>query len=252
MREITQILELPELTTTRGSSIPSAFFSNIASVMGIPIIGGMPQMARKIIEAAHLRWHESFSSELSPSGGGGTVTALGLLQVRNAALVWTGKPAEPLPVAIVFEPWSPAQNWMEKRLELERQEAELLIRPGSRDFRNLILTEYDYQCAVTRIKTMEAIEVAHIVPYFGPESDELQNALPLRVDLHRLFDRGLLRIEYRPSIRKYLSIVHESILKDYSEYHDKVIASPNDPLSAPSTAALFHHDQLFLDKWTVI
>lgn len=252
MAEINALLGLEVILPTIGSSIPSVFFSNIAAEMGIPIINGMPTMARKIIEGAHLNWHDSFSSESTPSGGGGTVTALGLLQVKNAVLVWLDKPTENLPGEIIFEEWTPDPNWLEKRKALPREVQDVLTRPGASEFRQLVLTEYDGQCAVTGYKVPQAIEVAHIVPYFGPESDDIQNALPLRTDIHRLFDKGLIRIEYRQPIRKYVVRVHDSIMADYSKYEKALLLVPKDPLSAPSNSAHLIQQKLFSEMWTII
>lgn len=114
----------------------------------------------------------SFLVSLTPSGGGGTVTAIGLLQVKNAVLEWLGKPIDPLPAEVIFDEWAPNVDWKEMRMTLPKELREVATRPGAGDFRDLVLTEYDSQCAITQNKTVEAIEVAHIVPYFGPESDE--------------------------------------------------------------------------------
>lgn len=62
IKEITDLLGLPPIETTVGSSIPSVFFSDVAATMGIPIVSGMPTMARKIIENAGLLWHPDFQA----------------------------------------------------------------------------------------------------------------------------------------------------------------------------------------------
>lgn len=252
IREISQLLGIPEFRLNKGSSIPTAFFSSIAMEMGIPVVQGMPQMARSIIEASHLEWNEQFSSELTASGGGGTVTALGLLQVKNAVLEWLGLPAEALPSDLNFEDWSPSSHWKELRESLPRELREVMSRPGSEDFRELVLSEYDFQCAVTNIGVVEAIEIAHIVPYFGPESDDIQNAIPMRVDVHRLFDRGLIRIIYDHGRRSFNVKVHDYILNDYSYIQDKELFLPKDPTSAPSKIALNEQHKLHVELWTVV
>ena len=252
MREISLLLGLPEISPTKGSSVPSVFFNSVAGEMGIPVVNGMPRMARKIIEAAHLPWRDNFSSEIAPSGGGGTVTALGLMQVKNAVLVWQGKAPEPLPEELVFEDWHPDLRWEEIRADLPREYREFIERPGARDFRNLVLNEYDSKCVVSGTTALETIDVAHIVPYYGEQSDEIQNAIPLRADLHRLFDRGLLRIIYEPSIRDFIVQIHENVSKDYSGYHGTKLFIPVDALSAPSKFALAEQHKIFSDLWTVI
>jgi len=252
IKEISQLIGIPEFPLNRGSSIPSAFFTSIAIEMGIPVVQGMPQMAKKIIESSHLQWNEKFSSELTPSGGGGTVTAIGLLQVKNAVLEWLGKPIDPLPAEVIFDEWAPNVDWKEMRVALPKELREVATRPGAADFRDLVLTEYDSQCAITQNKTVEAIEVAHIVPYFGPESDELQNAIPMRIDIHRLFDRGLIRVVYDHGSRKFRVKIHEDALKDYAELNDREVVLPKDPLSAPSKIAIAEQHKLHQELWATI
>ena len=252
MTEISQLLGIPEIAPTAGSSIPSIFFTSIASEMGIHTVHGMPAMARKIIENSHLVWHEEFSSELAPSGGGGTVTALGLLQVKNAILVWQGLDPEPLPSEIIFEEWKPDENWEELRNSLPKTEQEVTTRPGASAFREIVLTEYDNQCVVTGIRSVEVIEIAHIVPYYGVAIDEIQNAIPLRSDIHKLFDRGLLKIYYDNSIRKYMVLIHDYVMDDYSDYHLKTLIMPHDSLSSPSKAALLEQQKIHKRMWQII
>lgn len=248
MLEISELLGTPEILPRAGSTVPSAFFTSVAAEMGVPIVAGMPNMARKIIEAAQLEWHERFSSENTPSGGGGTVTALGLLQVKNAILVWQGKPLIPLPDEVIRDEWIPQQNWKEIRSALPREIQSVLARPGADAFRELVLAEYDNQCAVTGIQLKTAIEVAHIIPYFGPESDQVQNAIPLRIDIHRLFDAGLIRFRKNPALKLEV-VIHDLAMDDYSEFHLKEFIEPKDPLSVPSTFALSEHDALFENLW---
>ena len=48
---------------------------------------------------------------------------------------------------------------------------------------------------ISGCETLEAIESAHIIPINEEGTDEFWNGLPLRADLHRLFDAGLLQID---------------------------------------------------------
>jgi hypothetical protein len=252
MREIAELLGIPEVLPTVGSSIPSVFFTSVASEMGVPIVPGMPSLARKIIESSHLTWRTEFSSEAMPSGGGGTVTALGLMQVKNAVLIWKGEPAQPLPIEIEEGDWEPSQYWQAIREELPRETQEVIARPGATEFRNQVLYEYANRCAVSGITSTEALEVAHIVPYYGPDSDDIQNAIPLRVDIHRLFDRGLIRIEYSETSKSYKIRVHDFISKDYKEFDGKSLLLPDGKNSVPSKNAIDFHNNQFSELWTVI
>lgn len=238
MREICQLLGISEMATTIGSSVPRVFFSDIATQMGSQTLGTMPLTARAIIEMNGLDWHDDFSSEQTPSGGGGTVTALGLLQVKNAVLVWLGKSPISLPTDIQSDQWQPHENWKMLRESLPTETQEVTIRPGASNFRELVLTEYDNLCAISGFRVPNAIEVAHIVPYYGELSDEVQNAIPMRVDLHRLFDQGLIRVIFDELKAKYIVFTHSIIINDYQEFNGVELKVPKDPLAMPSKLAI--------------
>jgi len=252
MREICELLDLPLIEPTVGSSIPRIFFSDVANALGVDAKGTMPESARAIIEAAHLPWHEQFSSESAPSGGGGTVTALGLLQIKNAVLTWQGKAPITLPSNIIFESWSPVENWIELRENLTRTERMTVVRPGAAEFRQTILIEYGGQCAITKFTSIQSLDVAHIVPYHGPESDEVQNAILLRSDIHKLFDAGLVRIDYILAKREYICRIHDFIKEDYGDYDGRVLSLPRDSFSHPSKDALIINQGIHSTLWQEI
>lgn len=252
MKDIAQILGSEPIAPTIGSSIPRIFFSDVAAHLGIPQIGTMPDLARRIIEFANLPWHEEFSSELAPSGGGGTVTALGLLQIKNAILKWKGLPVLALPSILVFDEWEPAINWLAIRNNLPKEETLKIERPGASEFRNMVLNEYGNKCAITGYRVSETIEAAHIVPYYGKESDDIQNGIPLRADLHKLFDNGLLRIQYVAGIKVFQIQIHENVKLDYFDLHLMNINLPEDINSYPSKKALEIKNEIHKAKWLTI
>ena len=239
MREISELLDIPEAQPTIGSSVPRVFFSDIASHMGLPQLGSMPAMARQIVEANHLNWSDEFSSEGTPSGGGGTVTALGLMQVKNAVLKWLGKEIELIPNVYVISEWEPALDWELKKANLDKTESEIVNRPGAADFRKIVLDEYENKCAVTGCLTTEVLEVAHIVPYYGVESDDVQNAIVLRSDIHKLFDRGLVKFHYAESKNEMKIMIDSSISIDYGFLSEREFFLPKRQDSRPSQSALF-------------
>jgi hypothetical protein len=252
MQEIAILLGLPDFKPGVGSSVPSVFFTSIASEMGVPVVQGMPNMARKIIESSHLPWLPEFSSENMPSGGGGTVTALGLMQLKNAVLIWKGLDPEQLPIEMIREEWKPETSWSEIRKMLPREIQEVIARPGASEFRTKVLNEYGNRCAISGFTSLEAIEVAHIIPYYGQDSDVVWNAIPLRTDLHRLFDRGLIRLNYSIPIKGYKVAVHHNIFEDYKAFDGQALLLPADPFSIPSKLAVDEHNNQFNELWTVI
>jgi hypothetical protein len=67
-------------------------------------------------------------------------------------------------------------------------------RSGQGPFRQALLRESE-ACAFTGTPVKEALEAAHIMPYRGIQTNDPDNGLLLRADVHALFDRGLLRID---------------------------------------------------------
>ena len=249
MQEICELLSIEPIFPTIGSSIPSIFFTEIASRMGIPTSGTMPMIAKRIVETTHLKWKVEYASEHQPSGGGGTVTTLGLLALLNAVKVWKGDTNISDVIIAENEEWRPPQNWEELRAVCEREDYSRLQRPGASEFRIAILEAYDFRCAITSAISANVLEAAHIVPYFGPESDVVPNGIALRVDIHRLFDLGLIGITYDPHNNKFKTYVHDDIFTDYGYLHGSTVRTPMESEFLPSLKALEINSQRHRSLW---
>lgn len=61
----------------------------------------------------------------------------------------------------------------------------------------MVRTQHPYggQCAITGSDAGPALEAAHPRPYRGVDSNVISDGLPLRGDIHTLFDLGLLAID---------------------------------------------------------
>jgi len=68
-------------------------------------------------------------------------------------------------------------------------------------FRKEVLKAYKYTCAVTSCKVHAVLEAAHIIPYSGRSSSNINNGLLLRSDIHDLFDLRLIKITSDHTIR---------------------------------------------------
>jgi hypothetical protein len=66
-----------------GSSVPSPFFEAVRLRFGLPK-GTMPAIAEAVVQKAGGQWAPEFDSRGSLSGGGSTVTALGLQALERA------------------------------------------------------------------------------------------------------------------------------------------------------------------------
>jgi hypothetical protein len=79
-------------------------------------------------------------------------------------------------------------------VERQRTLTTASTRRGQAQFRTLVLRMYGGRCWLTNEAIPEVLEAAHIVPVEYQGSDEANNGLCLRVDVHRLYDSGHVRI----------------------------------------------------------
>ena len=126
-----------------------------------------------------------------------------------------------------------------KRKQLTQKE-----RKGQAGFRRDILKIYNNSCSITGITQKEVLEAAHIQGYVNEESNNVQNGICLRVDIHKLFDNGLITIdsEYK--------ILVSSMLKstEYENLNGKKINLPQNKIYYPSLTALENHNKLVFRK----
>lgn len=87
MAEICDLLAIETYKTTIGSSVPRRFFSDLLDYFDLPDDGDAVTACKTLISNANLNWEMEFSSEASPSGGGGTVTLSGLKVLRNSIAI---------------------------------------------------------------------------------------------------------------------------------------------------------------------
>ena len=124
----------------------------------------------------------------------------------------------------------------------ERILAQIVRRRGQREFREKLLLAYGRRCAITGCDLVEVLEAAHIVPYKGPATNDVQNGLLLRADIHTLFDLGLIAVE--PESLKVI-LAPGIGGTNYQELAGVRIRMPADPQQRPSPEAL-----RFRKKWT--
>jgi putative restriction endonuclease len=89
--------------------------------------------------------------------------------------------------------WAPATGLAEAGARFGQPQ---LVQPrlGQGAFRVLVTDAYDRRCAVTRERTLPALEAAHIRPYSEGGIHEAPNGLLLRRDIHSLFDAGYVTV----------------------------------------------------------
>jgi len=115
-------------------------------------------------------------------------------------------------------------------------------RSNQPQFRWKILNNYGFRCAVSGEMLQEILEAAHIQTYIDERSNHPQNGICLRVDLHRLFDEGLIAISCEGKILTSSSL-HGT---GYAALGGISIQKPDDPRFHPSESALeFHRHNVF-------
>jgi putative restriction endonuclease len=121
-----------------------------------------------------------------------------------------------------------------------------LIRPrlGQGAFRVLVTDIYRRRCAVTRERTLPALEAAHIRPYGDGGAHEARNGLLFRRDIHSLFDAGYVTVT--PDLRFEVSRrIREEFDngKHYYALHGHKIDPPSDIGQRPDPDALTWHNE---------
>ena len=134
--------------------------------------------------------------------------------------------------------------------EAARFGAPQLIRPrlGQGTFRVLVTDIYKRRCAVTRERTLPALEAAHIRPYRDGGTHEERNGLLLRRDIHSLFDAGYVTVTPNLNFEVSGRIKEEfENGRDYYRFHGCQINAPDDIGLRPDPAVLtWHNDNCFM------
>jgi putative restriction endonuclease len=107
-------------------------------------------------------------------------------------------------------------------------------RKGQSRFRLDILRNYGRRCCISGDGIEELLEAAHIQPYIDERSNHPQNGLCLRVDLHRLFDDGLISLGEDLTVRVSPKLNNTS----YENYSGEKIRLPAEEKHYPSLGAI--------------
>lgn len=145
---------------------------------------------------------------------------------------------------------APTVEWIEDAADRQRRGRPQLVVPrlGQGSFRIAVLDAYGGACAVTGEHSLPALEAAHIRPWSSGGLHELSNGLPLRRDLHRLFDLGY--VSARPDGQ---FIVSPQLLEEFANGHTyyalegRTLLDPDDANARPAQEVLnWHSQEVFL------
>lgn len=126
-----------------------------------------------------------------------------------------------------------------------RVTSSIVQRQGQSEFRRKLLIAYNARCPISGCDAEAAIEAAHILPYQGIQTNHVTNGLPLRADIHTLFDLYLISIKpetYTVVIAPNLSETY------YQNFAGKKLNLPVDIASFPNREAIKEHYNNFLQK----
>ena len=152
--------------------------------------------------------------------------------------------------------------WLESRLRVgaprttfaedadprQRYGQPVLTRPrlGQGIFRVSVLEAYGRACGVTNEHSLPVLDTAHIRPFASGGTHEVDNGLALRVDLHRLFDRGYMTFDRqrRLVVSRRLREEFENG-KTYYQLEGTVLRRPDGGVD-PDSALAWHRDNVFV------
>jgi hypothetical protein len=122
----------------------------------------------------------------------------------------------------------------------------LKARDGQAAFRKGVLAAYGGACPISGCSIFPALQAAHIEPFSGPASHRQGNGMPLRADLHVLFDADLLGIEPSTGVVH----LHPAVVQsgDYAEIEGAILSAPVQSSAAPEEAALNERWQRFRER----
>ena len=120
-------------------------------------------------------------------------------------------------------------------------------RLGQGGFRVVVTDAYQRRCAVTRERTLPALDAAHIRPYHEGGGHEAANGLLLRRDIHRLFDAGYVTVSPTFDFEVSKSIREEfENGRDYYALHGRRIELPGRRDQRPDRDILnWHNENVF-------
>jgi putative restriction endonuclease len=123
----------------------------------------------------------------------------------------------------------------------------ILPRLGQGSFRILVTDAYQRRCAITRERTLPALEAGHIKPFSESGPHKVSNGILFRSDIHRLFDTGYVTIspDYHFEVSRRIREDYENG-RDYYSLHGRTIQLPPKKEFYPAPEFItWHNDNCF-------
>lgn len=115
-------------------------------------------------------------------------------------------------------------------------------RLGQGGFKAVVQEAYERRCAITSHKITPTLQAAHILPVANGGEHRIDNGILLRSDVHTLFDRGYLGIDY-----DYHLLVSPRLRSDFGNGEEfyaregQIVGLPSKEFQKPSPEFLTWH-----------
>jgi uncharacterized protein YjbI with pentapeptide repeats len=103
-------------------------------------------------------------------------------------------------------------------------------RQGQGKFRQSLIKFYQGRCAITGCDIEGVLEAAHIEPYCIYKTNDPQNGILLRADLHTLFDLNLIILH---PYSKKIEIKESLQMSSYYKFHETTLQSHEENIYSP-------------------
>lgn len=137
-------------------------------------------------------------------------------------------------------------QWVDAAADQARYGKPTLVRPrlGQGGFRLAVFDAYDRACCITGEHSLPVLEAAHIRPYADGGEHAVPNGLPLRRDIHRLFDLGYVTVrpDFQFLVSERLRVEYHNG-RTYYELHKKRVRVPSEVDLRPSPEQLTWHNE---------
>jgi len=142
-----------------------------------------------------------------------------------------------------FDKWAIPEMSDQKQKEWGKP-LTIFPRLGQGSFRVIVTDAYQRRCAVTREKTLPALEAAHIRPFSENGPHAVHNGLLLRSDIHRLFDSGYVTVtsDHRFEVSKRIKEEFDNG-EEYNALNGNKIWIPLSPHFKPGSDYLTWHNE---------
>jgi putative restriction endonuclease len=172
-----------------------------------------------------------------------------------------------MPVFVVSEDESRLQftlmadiNWSEDDvptpIETVRREyvtRAVMARLHQHHFRRIVLKAYGNLCSICRLRYLELLDAAHILPDKHPEGEpSVENGLALCRIHHAAFDAQIMGIDPDARVHVRSDVLRQSdgpmLRHGLQELHGTKLVLPRSPVLRPNRAYLAQRFRAFLDK----